>query len=151
MSVCDAWMDDLLEAEPAALRGEGDTPLAAHVRSCAGCREAATVLLEETALLDAALGATPPLDVDAVLRRAALDVASGAQPNTPVRTRGRWAAGTAVAAAAVAVLYLGRATPPPAPGGAAVGAAVPILEAAPAQDVAVLATGNPDITVLWFF
>ncbi|HEX8906064.1 MAG TPA: hypothetical protein VF771_14550, partial [Longimicrobiaceae bacterium] len=59
---CRTARDLLLEADPAELRGERDSPLAAHLHSCAGCRARAAAILAGQAELDAALRtlAAPP-------------------------------------------------------------------------------------------
>jgi hypothetical protein len=52
---CAAVRDRLLDADPGALRGEGDDPVALHLRECAACRATAKRLLAATATLDASL------------------------------------------------------------------------------------------------
>ena len=165
MSECASFREQMLEAEPAELRGEGESPLARHVRDCPTCARAAALLLEETARLDAFLADAPPLDVEAVLARAGvatrgIATRGVAQQALPLRLGARrlqprrWWAPLA-AAAALAGLLLFRApdlTRTPSPGAAARELPeLPLVEASADQDVAVMPTGNPDITVVWIF
>lgn len=155
MSDCAPITDLLLEADPAELRGVGETEVARHVRTCARCAEAAETILGATARLDEALATTrAAVDVDALLRRAE----SERQQAGPVEKRTRvlrlpgwrrW--GALAAAASVAALLLARSGEPPAPAGARIAVPQPALEVAEGDNVAVIPTNDPDITVLWFF
>jgi len=156
-----AW---LLKADLERLRGEGDSEDASHVRACARCRELAHRVLDRCAQLENALGSFPaPVDVDAILARARLVRIKGesasASPRHGSRDRSadsrspwrRWLA--LAAAAAIAGLLIMRSPTPPLP----IGLSGPVVNEAPlvevfaGQEVAVMATDNPDITVLWFF
>ena len=134
----------LLEAEPEELEGKGSTPLAEHVRTCRACGALAGRILEETAALDGFLGqvGSGP-DADAIL--------AGAQEAKviPFPAWRRWSA--VAAAAAVAGLFFLREEAPMQIVDTNTFGERPLVEAAPDQNVAVLATANPDITVLWFF
>ena len=134
----------LLEAEPEELAGEGPTPLATHVRNCSACGALAGRILEETAALDGFLAqAAPAPDVDAILKRA---------QEAKVIAFPAWRRWSAVAAAAaVAGLFFLRGDAPMQIADTNTFGERPLVEAAPDQNVAVLATANPDITVLWFF
>lgn len=160
MSDCASFRELMLEAEPAELRGEGESPLARHVRNCPACARAAAVLLQETEHVDAFLADAPPLDVDAVLARAGIAPRRAAPGTAPGRlgirrfpTRRVWV--PLAAAAALAGLLLLRGPEPtrvPATDMAAREApAPPLVEALADQDVAVLPTNDPNITVVWIF
>jgi len=153
MTACERMRPLLLDAEPDALRGEGTSDVAVHVRACPACAARARTILDETQALDRFLGrAADALDVDEVLRAAGHPAADPA-PATVVAFPSwrRWV--PLVAAAAVAGLLLFRGDPslPPPPPTPQLSATPPVVEAAPDRNVAVLATANPDITVVWFF
>lgn len=168
MSECASFRDLMLEAEPAELRGEGEGPLARHVRGCATCARTASLLLEETARVDELLSEAPPLDVGAVLARAGVEARAAAGRAEATRnarpdearlrilrfpTRRLWVP-LAAAAALAGVLLLRGPGPTRAPtGGQAAGevALPPIVEAAADQDLAVMPTNDPNITVVWIF
>lgn len=171
MSVCEAYRDRLLDAEPSEFRVDASTDLADHVRGCAGCRAAAREILRaDDALahaLAAGLAAVPQLDAAAVVANALATrtrpagAAVGAPPmnrrGAPVEGRGalgaraRWMA-LAVAASIAALLLLARRELPPPGVELAPRLATPVTVEAPAdRNVAVIPTTNPDITVLWFF
>lgn len=67
----------------------------------------------------------------------------------PLRNWRRWA-GMAAAAAVAGLFFLNPDTPTPTPL-PRVAQTPPLVEDAPNQNVAVLETANPEITVLWFF
>jgi len=52
---CAEAFDAMLVADPSALRGEGESPLAVHVRGCSRCQYAATRIDRGTAALGAVL------------------------------------------------------------------------------------------------
>jgi hypothetical protein len=171
VSVCEAYRDRLLDAEPSELRADASTDLADHVRGCAGCRAAAgEILRADDALAHALAGglaAVPPLDAAAVVANALATrtrlagAAGGAPPGdrsgAPVERRGapgaraRWIA--LAAAASIAALFLLSRRESRLPGvELAARLATPVTVEAPAdRNVAVIPTTNPDITVLWFF
>lgn len=158
MTTCAEIRELLLEATPAELRGEGEGALPAHLRSCDACRRSARLLLEADEALDAVLGGAPgTLDVETVLRRASeapAELAWRARAASAARralsSRRAWIP-LAAAAALAAVLLVAR-SPAPAPLPAVAGSeALPLVEASSSDGVAILETGNPDITVLWFF
>jgi len=146
---CAAARDLLLEADPTELRGEGDSPLAVHLRACAGCRARADAILAAEAELDAALRilATPSTDPKVV----------------PLRPRRAWtgrivpaAASLAALAAAVVAMMLPR--PHPVPRGATseqiarlMFPAPPVARAEAGRSVAVLKTSDPGVTVVWVY
>jgi len=147
---CAAARALLLEAEPAELRGEADSPLAAHLRACAFCRRDADAILAGEAELDAALRAlaTPSADPKVI----------------PLRPRRAWtrrigpaAASVAALAAAVAAVMLARPGAAPPPGATAeqiarlMFPAPPVARAADGRSVAVLETSDPGVTVVWVY
>lgn len=160
MTTCSDIRELLLEASPAELGGEGDGPLAAHLRECALCRRRAARLLEADEALDAALGAPGTLDVEAVLERAArlpsvhLVSTWGARAGSAARralsARRAWVPLAAAAAVAGLLLVARSPAPPPLPA-VAHAEAPPLVEESSAGGVAIIETDNPDITVLWFF
>lgn len=161
---CRSMLPLLLEAEPDELRGRGASDVATHVRACPACAARARRVLEAESALDGYLGAARgKLGVDAVL--AAVDVAApAAAPGAPrsagspsslgsgvrVPAWGRWG-GLAAAAAVAALLLLPGREPPALPVVARTEAPPPLVESAEGRTVAVMATADPDITVLWFF
>jgi predicted anti-sigma-YlaC factor YlaD len=147
---CAEAREALLEAEMSALRGEGDTPLALHLRGCRTCRRLSEAVLRGEGLLANELTrAVPPLDVERILG--------------PVPWRGRkrrpWyhrpLALPLVPLAAAAVLVAifltrepslpGPAYSPPAPFSG------PDVVVPEGKTAAVMATSNPYITVIWLF
>jgi len=146
---CTAARALLLEADPAELRGEVDSPLAAHLRACAGCRAAADAILAGEAELDAALRmlANPSADPKVV----------------PLRPRRGWARRTAPAAAiaalaaAVAGVILTRPHAGPTRGATAEQIAQlmfptpPVARVEGGRSVAVLKTSDPGVTVVWVY
>lgn len=160
MTECNALQDKLLTASPAELRGAGDTPLARHLAGCASCRERAQRIVALTEVLARRLDAPAGVpDVEAILARARRDSDAGARAprarGTGRRSTRRHLPWLGLAAAAVLAAVLLRPVPrPTAPStGPAPGleADLPLVESAPGNDVAVLPTADPDITILWFF
>ncbi len=142
----------LLEAEPEELAGRGPSPVAEHVRTCGACRSVAEGILAETAALGrhlAYLSSAP--DVDAILTAAGVGGEAAFTPAKVIRFPSwrKWSA-LAAAAAVAGLLFLPGDAPLQAPRTITLGPP-PLVEAAPGQNVAVLPTANPDITVLWFF
>ena len=147
---CAAARALLLEADPAELRGEGGSPLAAHLRACADCRAAADAILAGEAELDAALRtiAQPSKEARVI-------------PLRPTRGWGRRmvpaAASFAALAAAVAGIMLARPHAA-APGGVTseqiaqlMFPAPPVARAGAGKSVAVLKTSDPGVTVVWVY
>ena len=139
----------LFEADPEELAGTADSALARHVAGCASCGELARTILEETAALDRYLNEAPRVsDVDAILVAAGHP---GSAPTTVIRFP-RWRRWSALAAAAAITGLLLLRPDAPQPGSPLVlPDTPPLVEAAPDQNVAVMSTADPDITVLWFF
>ena len=155
MSGCNRSLDYLLEAELGELEGRADTAIGQHVRDCERCRQKAQKVLDSIASLDAALATVPDgFDANAVLKRArSPETGVRAATLSPLRHRWRHFAAVALAASIVGLLVLGNrdealpgtALPP------RVSAGLPIVEPSSGQNVVVINTDNPDITVLWFF
>jgi hypothetical protein len=131
-------------ADPDELRGTAATLLAQHVRACAECRErAATILAESAALADAITAVTAahqPMRVQKSRRR-------------------RWLAGALLPLAAAAALLVfvmqdRSASDDPLPPilmPVQKVAEVPVVNAQPGRNVAVMRTNNPKITVVWYY
>lgn len=142
---CAAARERLLEAEPEELDGTAETPLARHLAACAPCAARAHAILEGEAALDRALGQ---------LSRTAVSGDVSRPPSSRIRRIARWAAVPLVAAAAVAVVWsVTSGPPPPAIPDARVvlEEPVPFVEAPEGRPVGVFQTGQPGITVVWFF
>ena len=141
-------MEQLLEAEPDELRGNGDSELARLIRDDPAARAVARTILEANAAMDRAL--------DRIGSRSPME-RSGPPPLRAGRrsTAARLLTATGLAAAAVLTLLMAR------PGSlrrhssdAAGPGALPLtarLEAASDRPFAVFATSNPDIAVVWLF
>jgi hypothetical protein len=162
MTCADA-LEAMLEADPHELRDWEDTELSRHLRECGRCRSVAVAILEDEALLARGLESTVPHpDLDRII-----DQALGANPTSTKASTNPTASGRILrfprkrtvatlfplaAAAALAALLLGRSPElpgdpyHPAPEAPGLG-----LEVPEGRNVAVLATKNPEITVLWFF
>jgi hypothetical protein len=141
---CAAVRERLLDAEPAELRGAGDTPVAMHVRSCTRCAAAAARILSAH---DELAGALATL---ATARTSALPVMH--------RSRRRLIGMAApLAAAAALVLFLVQRRPDsdlpllePPPEQVAMATDVPVVNVTADDDVAIMRTSNPNITVVWY-
>ena len=155
MNSCTRSLDYLLEAELDELDGSADTEVGRHVGDCERCRVVAQKVLDRTARLDSALATVPHrFDVDALLRRArSAEPGPRAATISPLRRRWQRFATVALAASIVGLLILGDqdAPLPDSTLAPSVAARLPIVEAPATQNVAVISTDNPDITVLWFF
>ncbi len=145
---CEHASDALLEADLAELRGAGDAPLAAHVRTCERCRTLAGQILDAETARAETLAAERP-------KRPAHEAAAAAiAAATPSRTW-RWRFGAALAAAGIAaVLLVNGGGPSPTQTrrpAMASGRPITLLEASPGQHVVVFQTDNPNIVVIWTF
>ncbi len=134
----------VLEADVHELRGEGDSALAGHIRTCTQCGALADRILDEQARIRAALEALTPLGPVGEAARVAARHARWRR----LRTRALIAG---VAAAAVAALLLFRSTDTPLPTTPATHVPTPLVEASQDQDVIVYYTANPDIVVVWLY
>lgn len=148
---CDEAYPLLLEADPNELRGEFDSRLSDHLRSCTRCRALAGRISREEDRLRAALNSVRP--------RVTPEEASK-RAEQEARLRGRrelWHGIAPVAAAAglAGILLVSTGNPAPEsldePTTTAQTALPPIVETAPGQQVAVFETDNPTIVVVWSF
>lgn len=159
---CETALDRMMEAEPAELRGPGDTPLARHLQTCPRCGRVAAALVAELDALDAALDAYAAAG-DA---EAAADTALAAAPPRPAgreapsprspwwRRSLRGGVPLAAAAAVATLLLVGRGPDPePSPAPAPVTSRSPRVAVEPPANrgAAVLETGNPNITIVWLY
>ena len=148
---CDEAYPLLLEADPTELRGETDSPLSEHVRSCIRCRTMAQRIGQEEERLRTLLATVRPrVSADEAGKRAAWEAR--------LRRRRRvWygLAPVATAAGIAGILLVSSGGPTPGPIGepttTAPQALPPVVEAASSQNVAVFETENPSIVVVWAF
>jgi len=146
---CDENYPLLLEADPTELRGEADSLLSQHVRTCGRCRAVAERISREEERLRTALDAVQPrLSAQEASKRAAGEA----------RLRGRreiWYGLAPVAAAAglAGILFVSTGGPKSGPLEEPTQqvALPPVVEAAPGRQVAVFETDNPNIMVVWSF
>lgn len=150
---CSQAREALLEADLAQLEGRSGDALAGHLGGCEKCSAMARMILDgERGLGEVIEALVPASDLDELLERAREE---GPGIRSAIRRKLTWSARGVVplaAAAALAALFLGRE--PVLPGDPVVPLATAPglgLEVPEGQNVAVLATNNPDITVLWFF
>lgn len=151
----------MLDADLEELRGEGTTQLAAHLRACAACPEAAARIIARTSMMRetmaaAVLAADPQIPPSPPLRAAAPLLSSQAARRRGRSASWRRALGTAIAMAAgiAVILVLGRDSSsrridlyvPPAHVPAS-----PIVNASGSSGVAVIETPDPRITVIWTY
>lgn len=140
---CATATELLLTAEPAELRGTGDSELAAHVRACTSCRSQAELLLANQTQLAHALDTLTSLHSTAV---------------TALRPVRRWAPRlllplAAAAAAVIVSRVVERAVEPLPPiiVPPTRVAEVPVVNASTERNVAVMRTSDPNITVVWYY
>ena len=146
---CEHAADALLEADLAELRGAGDAPLAAHLRTCERCRTLAGRILDaETALAETLAAERPKRPA----HEAAAAAMAAASPSRTWRRRFRVAALAAAGIAAVLLVNGGGPSPTQTLRPAmASGRPITLLEASPGQHVVVFQTDNPNIVVIWTF
>lgn len=151
---CAQALDHILEADPAELRADAPGELAEHLRGCGRCRDAAERVLAGQAELAYGLAALASM---------------GAADRTRVRPIGtaptavrRWAVRAALplAAAAALALVLRQPSPSAPPASARLAAAAiqrdmmtedDLVEPGPGRGVAVMATRDPGVTVVWLY
>ena len=140
---CAECRERLVEADRADLEGIGDSPLAAHLTDCTGCRAIADRLLEEETRLREALDALQPVrSAEEAVRRAA---------RIARRRRRRWLGLVpAAAAAGIAALLLSRSDGPTVSDFVERAPPTPIVESSD-QNVVIYQTDNPDIVVVWLY
>lgn len=172
---CDMALSVLLEADLEELR-KGHHAAAEHAARCATCARALDRILAAEGALDGWLGEAPRPDTRTIVAR--VDAEDGSAPSGKARRRSGARIGTwvALAAAAVAAVFLVRDPGPPTSGaldrslspagmpepGATAAAtlagndtpgrpAAPDIAVPAGRNAAILRTGNPDITVIWFY
>ena len=149
---CAEALRAILEANRSDLEGRGEGNLAKHLAGCQRCRGLSRAILDgEGALAQGLAAAVAPPNLDQLIDRA-LDSPPGGR-TVPFRARSLSLALLPVAAAAAMVfLFLG--SDPQLPGDPylpteqAPGLGLEVPEG---HNVAVLATNDPRITVLWIY
>lgn len=162
----------LLEADRADLLGQGDGPLAVHIRSCDACRRAAARIVAGERVLDDALGeraAARP--VDEVLHAVRQELVTDREAGPGSASFIRWKVVVPLVAAALGALSLWHSGPggdstPVSPVVRPAWSASPSAAArgttAPGEDegglrveadgrFALMKTGSPTISVVWFY
>lgn len=160
---CSKWGRLMLMAEPAELRGEGGSPLAAHIRECDTCGRAAERIHRGEESLSRAIE---------LLAERRLAFPPDLRPNVRSTRPRRWGWVPLAAAAAVAALLVqpwAREPESPVrhPGASAVAnwTAVPragelevrggpvggVAVTRSERDFALISTENPNVSVVWFF
>ena len=153
--VCRRPVADLLRADVDVLKGNGSSELAGHIRDCEWCGALARSILSGYEALKDTLEVAVGVQGRSIVALGRAPAAGG------VRHRSRWrlpvppvwATATAAAASIAAALALVLQDPhgprldavwqpPPA--------SVPVVSA-PQHNIAVIQTGDPDITVFWFY
>ncbi len=154
---CHQGSKRILEADLHELEGVGESPLAVHIRGCPKCRAMAQAIVEEHRLLaqgmkDGVSGPDLGLLVDDFLaeEKGALNGGDSKAPS-PFRRFGPYLIPLAAAATLAGLFFGGNPSLPGDPYLLPERVEGLDLEVADGRDVAVLATDNPDITVLWFF
>jgi hypothetical protein len=154
---CHQGSQGLLEADLHELEGVGESPLAVHIRDCPKCRAMAQAIVEDHRLLARGLqesvsGPDLGLLVDGFLaqEKGAVD-GDDAKARSPFRRFGPYLIPLAAAATLAGLFFGGNPSLPGDPYLLPQRVEGLDLEVADGGDVAVLATDNPDITVLWFF
>jgi hypothetical protein len=150
---CAQALDRMLEADPAELHVGALGDLARHLRGCDACRSAAERILAAQAELASGLAALTAAGV----RK---DVRARPIGSAPSAAR-RWAlrAAVPVAAAAALLLVLRRPSSSPPESSRVAAAAIQrdmmheeaLVEPGPGQSVAVMATRDPEVTVVWLY
>lgn len=127
--------DALLIAEIVELRGESDTPLAEHIRTCAECsRAAAAIVVGTNELRTLARGRAParPFGARSLLLYTAVPIAAALIVAVAIKSRGKQEDVTTRTSL-----------------GAPSAARHVSLEVARGQHATVLKTADPNVTVIW--
>lgn len=151
---CAEAIEAILEAEPSDLEGLGDGALPRHLGQCARCRKVARFVLDqEEVLARNMVESVRAPDLAEILDRSQKATEYWPRRHTLRRLRPAGFSLLPLAAAAViAALLLGGDPPFPDPPHVAFQEPEGLeLQVPEGRDAAVLVTGNPDITVLWFF
>jgi len=154
---CRRPVADLLRADVDELRGGGSSELAGHILDCERCGALARSILSGYETLDDTLD--PAVDVQGrsivALGRALAARGDRHRPRWALPMPPAWAAATAAAASIAAALALVLPAPldpalEPAWQPPTTWASPPVVSA-PQHNVAVIQTGNPDITIIWLY
>lgn len=151
---CAEAFDEILEADVEVLQGLGKGPLVRHLRECPRCATRARAVLAGAGALGLEMSEhVPALDLDALLDQA-LDPGRNRARIVSIRRRALGFGLIPLAAAAALVSLFLRTEPnlpgDPLPPSPAVSASLDV-GVPEGRNVAVLATNDPDITVLWLF
>jgi predicted anti-sigma-YlaC factor YlaD len=144
---CQAAHELMLEADPEELLAGANGRLAGHLRQCAECRATAEGVLDGMSALDAELATGPPGSVDAALAGLRRRRRASQRRILP------WAAAAAAILAAVLVAGPWNHEPQLSEFEPAVGLAAPppVVEDVGGASMAMFATSNPRITVVWIY
>jgi hypothetical protein len=137
---CEEIRDDLLVADLAELRGEGDSDVARHVSSCAQCQQLAARILEQHSIMATSLGQ---------LRPSSQPVAAARKHS---RVRAAWWSAPLAAAAVLALLLSPRAgdeLPNIDPLTQLMFRATPVITPAAGQQAMVLEKN--EMTIVWLY
>lgn len=157
-AACRRPVEALLQAAVDELEGRAPSELAGHIRGCERCGALAQAILSGHGALDDSLGTALHVDAHRIIALGRARRDASVRPWSGWRLRvalPTWVAATAGAASVAVALLLvlpGQERParvwepPPAPPVAS----APFVDA-PHHNVAVIETGNPDITVFWFY
>jgi anti-sigma factor RsiW len=150
---CAQALDQMLDAEPVELHAEAAGDLARHLRGCHACRSAAEGILAAQADLASGLAALTAAGVRREVRVRPIGSAPSAMR--------RWALRAALPLATAASLLLVLRRPPSSPAQFSRVAAAAIqrdmmheeaqVEPGPGQSAAVMATRDPEVTVVWLY
>ena len=155
MTDCSTTRDWIVEADVEELRHGASGEHGGHLAACPVCRALADEILGAEEALDELLGsARPALDVEAALAQAR-------EAHQVARRHRHWQMAVPLSAAALGgLLLLARPSPTPVsefdPATVAAARTLglagrrPLVRADSHESVAVLPTGNPNITVIWF-
>jgi hypothetical protein len=153
--ICRDVREAMLEADPAELTQARNNPLAQHLRDCSRCREAARAILDAEQALAAELQRlVPEPDLDLVIREGSTTGVEGTDRlgrGRPLASRKTTLLPLALAAGLAALLLLREPSLPGAPFTPPDRSAAFEVEPSPDQNVMVLATKDPNITVVWLF
>jgi anti-sigma factor RsiW len=142
---CQTAHEWMLEADPGELAAGPEGPLASHLRQCTECRAAVDRLWAGMSVLEREIGVPPARPVEAALARLRHD-----RPVPPSRVV-PWAAAAAAILAGVLVFgpwHEGASEFEPVVG---LPAPAPVVEDAGGASVAMFATTNPRITIVWIY
>jgi anti-sigma factor RsiW len=150
---CAQALDQMLEAEPAELHADAPGALAGHLRGCDACRSAAQRILAAQADLASGLAALSAAGVREEVRVRPIGSAPSAVRRWTLR------AALPLAAAASLLLVLRRPSSSPPESSRVAAAAIQrdmmheesLVEPGPGQSAAVIATRDPEITVVWLY